>query len=167
MLGLAALAVTTSASAAGIGTSAAKQSAETDASVEPPVVAQLSAAESIVRKTPSVRALEVGATPLGARRPLPLDSARADETGTLPGPAAYAYTFASSALEEAEPGCGLRWSLLAAIGRIESDHGRAGAARLSDRGVVAPAVRSARLDGSEGTSRVADTDAGDLDGNTD
>src|SRR3954451_21160837 len=129
MLGIAALALTTSVSAAGIGTSAADQSAQPDKPAESPVVARLSATKTAVREAPQVPALQVGATPLGARRPVALDGDRAQTTGTLPGAAAYAYTFASSALEEAEPGCGLRWSLLAAIGRHESDHGRGGAAR--------------------------------------
>jgi membrane-bound lytic murein transglycosylase B len=165
MLGLAALAVTTSSSAAGIGTTQPERAAELVRSADAPVVAQLSAAETTARPTPEVPALEIGATPLGARRPVELDGRRATVTGTLPGTAAYAYTFASSALEEAEPNCGLRWSLLAAIGRIESNHGRAGEARLDDQGVVTPVVRGARLDGSRGTSAVRDTDAGDLDGN--
>jgi membrane-bound lytic murein transglycosylase B len=174
MLGLSALALTTSLGAAGIGTSAADQSPAADDQAGAADVASLAAAETtdsatadpVAQDAPRVPALEVGATPLGARRPVALDGPDAQETGTLPGAAAYAYTFATSALEKAEPRCGLRWSLLAAIGRIESDHGRAGASRLSDRGVVAPAVRSARLDGSAGTSKVADTDAGDLDGDS-
>ncbi len=164
MLGLSALALTASVSAAGIGTSAADQSPEPELPAAAPDTAELSAAENVAQEAPRIPALEVGATPLGARRPVSLDGPRAAGTGALPGPAAYAYTFASSALEEAEPGCGLRWSLLAAIGRIESDHGRSGSSRLGDQGVVSPAMRGARLDGSRGTSIVRDTDAGDLDG---
>ena len=169
MLGIAALALAAQASASGFGSSPGQPAATEPAE---PDVARLAMADSGTergaetvadRATPQVPALEVGATPVGARRPAALDGRRAQRTGTLPGPAAYAYTFASSALEEAEPRCGLSWSLLAAVGRIESNHGRAGASRLDDRGVVSPAFRSARLDGSSGTTKVRDTDAGDLD----
>ncbi len=53
--------------------------------------------------------------------------------------------------------------LLAAIGRVESDHGRFGGSSLDAQGVGRPAMIGPRLDGRNGTSVVRDTDAGRLD----
>ena len=58
--------------------------------------------------------------------------------------------------------CGLTWPLLAAIGRVESDHGRYGGAVLHTDGLAAPAIIGIPLDG-HGTARILDTDQGRLD----
>jgi len=64
--------------------------------------------------------------------------------------------------------CGLDWTVLAAIGRVESNHGR-GLDKLDHRltraGLVKPALVGKPLNGRRGTSEVADTDLGKLDGN--
>ncbi len=59
---------------------------------------------------------------------------------------------------------GLPWSVLAAIGKVETNHGRAGGATLALGGDVAPPIVGVALDGAGGTTRVADTDGGRLDG---
>ena len=63
-------------------------------------------------------------------------------------------------MDSADRSCTLDWSLLAAIGQVESDHGRVGGSHLNARGVAHPAIIGPRLDGRHGTSRVRDTDAG-------
>ncbi|MGI8983161.1 MAG: lytic transglycosylase domain-containing protein [Acidimicrobiales bacterium] len=59
---------------------------------------------------------------------------------------------------------GLPWSVLAAIAKVETDHGRHGGASLAPNGDVAPRIVGVALDGTGGTVRVADTDGGRLDG---
>lgn len=59
---------------------------------------------------------------------------------------------------------GLSWSVLAAIGRVESNHGRLGGAGLGLDGIVRPPIIGPALDGSAGMARVLDTDGGSLDG---
>ncbi|MBW3662706.1 MAG: lytic transglycosylase domain-containing protein [Actinobacteria bacterium] len=58
----------------------------------------------------------------------------------------------------------LPWSVLAAIGGIESDHGRSGGAQLLPDGRVMPPVLGPVLDGTDGTRVVLDTDQGHHDG---
>ena len=51
---------------------------------------------------------------------------------------------------------GLGWTILAGIGKVETDHGRHGGATLDDNGDVAPPIFGVLLDGSTpGTARVA------------
>lgn len=62
-------------------------------------------------------------------------------------------------------GCdGLDWSIVAAIGKIESDHGRFGGATADGNGTTSPPIIGVALDGSPGVMAIADTDAGLLDG---
>lgn len=62
------------------------------------------------------------------------------------------------------PDCGLRWSLVAAIGAVESGHGTFGDSMPDpDTGRVSPPIRGPRLDG-EAFARIPDTDDGKLDG---
>ncbi|MBS3941992.1 MAG: lytic transglycosylase domain-containing protein [Actinobacteria bacterium] len=60
----------------------------------------------------------------------------------------------------------LPWSVLAAIGKIESDHGRIGGARVHGDGTVHPRIVGVALDGSPGVARILDTDRGRHDGDT-
>ncbi len=59
---------------------------------------------------------------------------------------------------------GLPWPVLAGIGKVESNHGRFGGAAIDPTGQVTPPIIGIRLDGSNGTSEVPDTDDGLLDG---
>jgi len=52
---------------------------------------------------------------------------------------------------------------VAAIGRIESDHGRYGGNQLDSDGVAVPGVYGIALDGTRNTARISDTDAGQFD----
>ena len=110
----------------------------------------------------------------------PVDAARASATrlatgGTtqvataldaLPDHARLSYSLTAGAFADADPTCGLTWTLLAAIGQVESDHGRADGATLGDDGVSTPQLLGPRLDGKGGRLEVADTDSGTLDGDT-
>jgi len=83
--------------------------------------------------------------------------------GDLPQTALVAYQRAALVLASAKPGCHLDWSVLAALGQVESDHGRAGGATLAPDGTSSPAIRGEELDG-QGSARVPDTDGGQIDG---
>ena len=82
----------------------------------------------------------------------------------LPVTAVGAYRAAATVMREVDAGCGLSWTLLAAIGRVESDHGRYAGATLGSDGVSAPLIRGVALDGTGPVARVRDTDAGTVDG---
>jgi membrane-bound lytic murein transglycosylase B len=82
----------------------------------------------------------------------------------IPGIALLAYENAASHLREAKPGCGLEWSLVAAIGRIESGHAHGG--RVDAAGRTLEPILGIALDGRPGVAAIADTDGGALDGDT-
>ena len=60
----------------------------------------------------------------------------------------------------------LPWSVLAAIGKIESNHGRFGGGQLQPDGRIDPPIIGIALDGTRGTAMIVDTDGGRLDGDT-
>jgi outer membrane biosynthesis protein TonB len=94
----------------------------------------------------------------------PASVAPASGMADIPGVALAAYQRSAVVIGTADPSCRLDWALLAAIGQVESDHGQVGGSHLGRQGVAHPAIVGPRLDGRHGTSRVADTDAGRLDG---
>jgi hypothetical protein len=87
------------------------------------------------------------------QRPAPVPSA------VIPGTALIAYESAAKAVT-----CGLHWSVLAAIGRVESNHGRFGGTSVLGDGTVQPEIRGIQLDGRAGVATILDTDGGRLDG---
>ncbi|MEU8227715.1 lytic murein transglycosylase [Kribbella sp. NPDC048915] len=82
----------------------------------------------------------------------------------IPNAALKAYSRTQQVLSQADPTCHLPWTLVAAIGRVESNHGRHGGNALNSQGVAIPGIFGPRLDGSSGTARINDTDAGSFDG---
>jgi len=82
----------------------------------------------------------------------------------VPAPALTAYRRAAAVMGAADAACHLPWELLAAIGRVESDHGSFGDSRLDANGVARPAIVGRRLDGHGRVAAIPDTDAGQLDG---
>ena len=84
----------------------------------------------------------------------------------IPQAALSAYQRAEAVINEADKGCNLPWELIAAIGRVESDHGRFGGNALDDRGVARPGIFGIALDGKNDTQRILDTDAGQYDDDT-
>jgi len=81
----------------------------------------------------------------------------------IPPVALSAYRRAEDALGRQAPGCGLRWALLAGLGRVISDHG---GGSLDPNGTTTGPLFGPRLDGSPGQARLPDTDDGRLDGDT-
>jgi membrane-bound lytic murein transglycosylase B len=61
------------------------------------------------------------------------------------------------------PGCGLSWNTIAAIGAMESDHGRHDGSVVGEDGTVSPAIYGIPLDGVN-TAEIPDSDAGEIDG---
>lgn len=59
--------------------------------------------------------------------------------------------------------CGLKASLVAGIGAVESGHGTFGGSQPDTTGTVSPPIRGPRLDGVE-FALILDTDRGELDG---
>ncbi len=82
----------------------------------------------------------------------------------IPARALAAYGAAERGQRTATPDCGLSWATLAAVGRVESDHGRLGRSDLDADGVTRPSVVGVALDGSSGVAEIRDTDDGRLDG---
>lgn len=83
----------------------------------------------------------------------------------VPERALQSYAYAAAIMDRSAPECGIGWPTLAAIGSVMSNHGRAEDARISDNGIVAPELRNLDLADAElAKERVADTDAGRLDG---
>ncbi|MFZ2503146.1 MAG: lytic murein transglycosylase [Nocardioides sp.] len=83
----------------------------------------------------------------------------------IPSTALAAYQRAQTVINAADPACRLPWQLLAAIGRVESNHGQFGGSELGADGVARPPIIGVALNGS-GTQRITDTDDGRLDGDT-
>lgn len=79
----------------------------------------------------------------------------------IPGVALDAYQFAEQTLADARPGCRLSWSMLAGIGRIESNHASQG--RVDVFGNTLGPILGPQLDGSPGMAAIPDTDHGVLD----
>jgi membrane-bound lytic murein transglycosylase B len=80
----------------------------------------------------------------------------------IPEAALKAYSRAQQVMSQVDPGCQLPWTLVAAIGRVESNHGRHGGNVLNSSGVAVPGIYGPRLDGIN-TAKINDTDAGQFD----
>ena len=81
----------------------------------------------------------------------------------IPAAALSAYQRAAQVIDSADKGCHIDWTLIAAIGRVESNHGRYGGNTLDSDGVSRPGIYGIPLDGSHHTSKISDTDAGQYD----
>jgi hypothetical protein len=83
----------------------------------------------------------------------------------IPSLALRAYQDAASWAAGFSPGSHLPWSVVAGIGRLESNHGRflGPAARFTSSGDVAPQILGPALDGRPGFAAIRDTDGGSFD----
>jgi membrane-bound lytic murein transglycosylase B len=81
----------------------------------------------------------------------------------VPEAALRAYHHAARAMATTDPGCDISWTLLAAIGRVESNHGRFGGAALGSDGISRPEIRGPQLNGAGPFAAIRDTDKGVLD----
>jgi hypothetical protein len=84
----------------------------------------------------------------------------------IPAPALAAYQRGAQIINAADKSCNIPWELIAAIGRVESDHGRYGGNTLSEDGVSKPGIFGIALNGKNGTQAINDTDGGQLDQDT-
>ena len=84
-------------------------------------------------------------------------------TSGIPSAALAAYQRAETVINAADKTCNLPWQLVAAIGRVESDHGRTNGNSLDSNGIARPGIYGLPLNGKHHTSRILDTDAGQYD----
>ena len=111
------------------------------------------------------------AAPSAASTPSPGNPGRVDAdwaertaaaTG-IPVRALVAYAGAAMVKAEQMPECAISWSTLAAVGKVESDHGRHGGSALDENGTAVPGIFGIALDGGD-TANIPDSDAGAIDG---
>ncbi|WP_432846908.1 lytic transglycosylase domain-containing protein [Amycolatopsis sp. CA-161197] len=81
----------------------------------------------------------------------------------IPGSMLKAYQNAADIMSREQPGCHLDWQLIAAIGRIESNHARGG--YVDAQGNTLEPILGPVLDGSGPFAAIRDTDGGRYDGN--
>jgi membrane-bound lytic murein transglycosylase B len=84
-------------------------------------------------------------------------------TNGIPVSALSAYRRAETLLGRADEKCHLPWTLVAAIGRVESNHGRSNGNSLDSKGIATPGIYGVPLDGKDGRAKIGDTDSGALD----
>lgn len=89
---------------------------------------------------------------------------RTAEASGVPRRALQAYVGATVWAGEQMPSCGLGWNTLAAIGEVETNHGRVDGSRIEDSGDVSKPIVGVQLDGGRGVRELEDTDRGELDG---
>jgi membrane-bound lytic murein transglycosylase B len=82
----------------------------------------------------------------------------------IPNVALNAYRVAAARINHVDPGCGIDWSLLAGIGREESDHGRFAGAVLNSNGTSTPRIIGPALDGQQWDYIPAPANGAALDG---
>jgi membrane-bound lytic murein transglycosylase B len=83
----------------------------------------------------------------------------------IPNVALNAYRVAAARMGNVQPSCGIDWSLLAGIGRVESNHGRFRGAVLNPDGTSTPEIRGPALDGVQ-FAYIGDSDDGRFDHDT-
>lgn len=96
----------------------------------------------------------------GIATPPPTSPTQGD-TG-IPPVVLAAYRAAAGVLATTDPSCRLPWTLLAAVGKVESGH--AGGGRVDGTGTTEGTIIGPRLDGGPGVAAIHDTDGGALDG---
>jgi membrane-bound lytic murein transglycosylase B len=95
-----------------------------------------------------------------------VDADWAEQTAAATGiPIRALVAYAGAALFKAHqmPECGISWSTLAGIGKIESDHGRFGGSVFDADGTSTPPIYGIALDGGS-TNIIPDSDDGEIDG---
>ncbi|MFW6091979.1 MAG: lytic transglycosylase domain-containing protein, partial [Actinomycetota bacterium] len=80
----------------------------------------------------------------------------------VPSVVLEAYRAAAAQLAEEMPSCGLRWEILAGIGKVESNHASGG--QLNADGAASPRIIGPVLNGDGPTAAIADSDGGEWDG---
>jgi membrane-bound lytic murein transglycosylase B len=120
--------------------------------------AQYDALPQISRSNDKGRTVEVS-SPKGTRT----WSASSLTDNGLPSAARRAYVNAAETMAGIDPACQLPWTLLAGVGRVESDHGRYGGSLLGADGVSHPLIIGVALNGAGPVAAIPDSDDGRLD----
>src|SRR3954451_22850498 len=107
--------------------------------------------------------LATAPTQLGAQQPIAPTVITGLAANGIPNVALNAYRVAAARMGTAMPSCGIDWSLLAGIGRVESNHGRFAGAVLNPDGTSTPEIRGPALNGVQ-FAYIRDTDNGVWDG---
>jgi hypothetical protein len=81
----------------------------------------------------------------------------------IPAAALDAYRRAATIVDAADTECKIDWALIAAIGKVESNHGRYGGNGIDRDGTVRPGIYGIPLNGSNNTAVIRDTDGGAYD----
>lgn len=84
----------------------------------------------------------------------------------IPERALWAYGNAELVMRADSPNCHLSWATLAGIGRVESNHGRFGGAKILQGGDESKPIVGVPLNGTGKVEKVSDTDHGRFDGDT-
>ncbi|MGC0414914.1 lytic transglycosylase domain-containing protein [Embleya sp. AB8] len=113
---------------------------------------------------PGAPASSAPPTAPGATTPAGTRGTTATGTGGIPQTVLLAYQQAASNLARMDPGCKLPWTLLAGIGRVESEHAYGG--NVTADGTAVTPILGPRLDGTGGFARIPDTDGGRYDFDT-
>src|SRR3954449_13327160 len=165
---------TAAATSSPSSTSSPPSSSPTAASSPPPSALPTSVAAETSEVTPEPRVAQApGPAPTTAEAAAPPSAPTVKPVAVvvpvsgltrsgIPETALDAYREAAAG---APNSCDIDWSLLAAIGRVESNHGRFGGAKLHTDGESAPPILGPVLDGT-GTALITDTDDGALDGDS-
>jgi hypothetical protein len=107
--------------------------------------------------------------PQAGGRPADALAAWAQQVGTragIPVVAVQAYGYAELVLARTTPACHLSWTTIAALGKVESQHGSFNGSVLQADGTVQPTIYGLPLDGKGGRMLIPDTDHGALDNDT-
>ncbi len=116
--------------------------------------------------TEAIEAPASVSTPASAARSVDGSLGREAQTASasgIPAAALAAYQRAETVINAADKTCNLPWQLVAAIGRVESDHGRANGNTLDDEGLATPGIYGIALNGKNNTQAISDSDAGQYD----
>lgn len=97
--------------------------------------------------------------------PADLTPSRLTASG-IPSVALKAYKRTAKRMAAVDPGCKIRWELIAAIGRVESNHGRFGGSVMTRSGEALPHILGPVLDGAGPVALIRDTDDGRMDSDT-
>ncbi|MEV1083576.1 lytic murein transglycosylase [Streptomyces sp. NPDC050211] len=102
-----------------------------------------------------------GAEKLWGEKAVKASEVRAAAEAGLPVSVLGAYRKAARSVGRTDPGCGLRWELLAAIGKVESGH--AGGGAVAANGDTLTRITGPALDGN-GFALILDSEGGAWDG---
>jgi membrane-bound lytic murein transglycosylase B len=88
---------------------------------------------------------------------------RLSERADIPPRALESYTAAQEKIAQDKPGCRLKWTILAGVGAVESNHGRYDGRSVRSNGKSSAPIIGVPLDGGPDIKAIRDTDDGKLD----